>query len=301
MPTPGLVGGIPIGLEANVAYGIPTGPYRLLSSGAITFSTTEGGVFAALTGADAEPGVLVSGGFVKVIAPRIVILKKISNISNAYAAVAARSNPIALWRFNEQSGSILYDSMGTGNLTKGSGVTLAAAGPLGDGSLAITTDGTVNGIAVTASGVNLWSGATALSFEAWIKNPAFGVGHEILVSLGTQGIYLSANSGKIFMSIHIGSQFTTTAVPSLPVDTWTHVVGTWESGDRLRLYVDGAEVAVTDNTVRSGAISSSPNYFVGCLGPNLLPWSGSLANVAVYLRKLTASEVSRHYGARMGL
>lgn len=299
-----LQGGFIQGVLGGTIYAIPVGPYRILANGAITYSATVDGVYTTLSGATAEPGTLVSGGFIQAAANRLVILKKINLISNSYPAVVARDNPILFYRFGEQSGSVLYDSIGAttaGQLTKGSGVTLGVAGPLADGSLAITGDGTVNGIASSSSGINSWSGQSALTLEIWGNNPAFGA-HEIMLALGGQGIYISVNGGVFFGSIHVGgSQQTYTGVGAISANVWHHFAMTWTSGEKAKLYVDGFEISSGPSTTKTGTLASSPNVFVGCLGPNILPWSGSLANAAIYLRALTAAQINKHYVARNSL
>lgn len=300
MPTPALSGGLVTTMAASTPHAIPTGPYRLLADGAVTFATTVGGSYSTLTGATAEPGALVSGGFVQGASTRVVVLKKINSISSSYASLVGRSNPLSYYRLGEQTGSTLYDSVNTNNLTKGSGVTLGTAGPLGDSNLAVTLDGTVNGMG-SVTGPNTWSGGTALSFEAWVYNAAWSASHEVIVSLGSTGIYMSVVAGKLIMSIHLGSQYTNTALPALAfvADTWYHVAVTWETGNQIRLYANGAELTGDTTTVRSGALSSSPNIYVGNFGGSALFYSGVVDEVAIYLRKLTASEIKNHYTGRL--
>lgn len=297
MPTTALVSGVPTLLEANTAYAIPVGPYRLLANLALTFSTTVGGVYAALTGANAEPGVLVSGGFIKAAAPATVVLKKTTKLGT-YAGLVAQANPTAYWRLGEQSGNVLYDSFGNYNLAKGSSVVLGVAGATGDGNYAVTLDGTINGIGSTSSGAAPQAGQSAISFEAWVNNPAWAAGHEMILSIGSIGIYLSVDTGGLTMSIHTGSQLVSKAVPVLSTAAWNHVAGTWESGDRIRLYINGALVVGDNNTTRTGTLSAAINLFLGAFNGTSLFYSGTVDEVAFFLRKLTAAEIAEHYAAR---
>lgn len=300
MPTPDtIIAGFANGILANTTYALPVGPHRILASGAITFSSTVGGAFSALTGATAEPGVLINGGFVRAAANRIVVCKRINTLIKTYANLVGRSNPLSYFRLGEQTGSVNYDAVGQNNLTKGSGVTLGTTGPLGDGNFAATFDGTVNGKSNTTSAVNTWFGQAAISFEAWVFNAAWGASHEMVVSLGGLGIYMSVNAAKLFMSIHIGSQFTVTSTPSVPTGEWAHIVATWSSGSNLKLYINGVAVAMNTTLARTGTLGSSTDIFVGVLGPNILPFSGVIDEVAIYLRELTAVEINNHYGARL--
>jgi hypothetical protein len=156
--TTALVNGFVTTILANTAYAVPLGSYRILSEIALTFSTTVDGVYAALSNAELEPGALLTaGGFIKCISNTNVVLKKVGFKRN-YANLVGKSTPTSYWRFNEQSGTTLYDSSGFNHLTKGSTVTLGVAGPLGDSSYAITLDGTINGQGtLTNARPSIWS------------------------------------------------------------------------------------------------------------------------------------------------
>lgn len=297
--TTALPSGIVTAIAANTPYAIPLGSYRILSTVALTFCTTEGGVYSALMNGESEPGALLTaGGFIKCASTASVVLKKIGFKKN-YPGLVGRSAPLSFWRFGEQSGNTLYDSAAANNLAKGSTLVLAAAGPLGDSSFAITLDGTVNGIASLTNSVDSWFGRTAISFEAWVNNPAWSASQEQIICLGSAGHYLSVTNAKLIMSIRtVASQYTNTAVAAMSAAAWHHVAGTWETGDYLRLYVDGVEVTGTDSTVRTGSLETSPNIYIGSFAAGSLFFSGTIADVALYLRKLTATEIMQHYGAR---
>lgn len=299
MPTPkSIVPGAAMSISANTTYALPVGPYRVQASGAITFSSTVGGVFATLTGANAAPGVLTNGGFIRAASGLLVVAKKINQLIKSYANLVGRSNPVSYYRLGEQSGNNNYDWVGQNHLTKGSGVTLGTTGPLGDGNYAVTLDGTINGQS-TLAGISPWLDQTAISFEAWIYNPAFGAGHEMIICCGNQGIYMSVTGGKLIQSIHTGVQGTNTQIATLSANTWYHVATTWETGDYIRLYVNGVEVPGDNPVVRTGALSGATGLYVGSFAGTALFWSGILDEVAFYFRKLTASEISSHYGARL--
>lgn len=300
MPTEAIVPGYTNTIAANTVYALPVGPYRVQADGIITFSSTVGGVYATLTGANAIPGVLTNGGFIQSSSIRLVVAKKVNQLIKSYANLVGRSNPLSYWRLGEQSGNTIYDWIGQNHLSKGSGVTLGTTGPLGDNNYAVTLDGTSNGVC-SLVGPNTWSGGTALSFEAWIYNPGWAAGHEMVISLGGQGLYMSFDGAKLIMSIHTGTQRTNMAIPAaaLVADTWYHIATTWESGDQLRLYVNGREISGDTPTIRTGALTSSANIYIGAFNGSSLFWSGIVDDVALYMRKLTATEVYDHWKARL--
>ena len=297
--TESLLPGLFAGIIPNTPYAVPPGPHRVLTSVSnFSYSSTVGGSYTALTGPNTEPGVLLDGGFIKNTAAgtRFLVCKKITRL-DTYAAKVAQANPLAYWRLNEKSGSTLFDLIGTSNLAKGSTVTLGVTGPLGDGNTGITLDGTANSVS-SLVGPNTWLGASAISFEYWVNNPAWAATHEVVLCLGSVGIYTSIQSGKPFASIHTGTQYTTEAAAAISTGAWHHIAAAWESGDLMHLYVDGIEVTTNNATPRTGTLSSSPNYYLGAFNGSSLFYSGSIDDVALYLRKLTASEIKQHYSAR---
>lgn len=301
--TTALSSGFLMTIVPDTAYAVPPGPHRILTStSAVSYSTTVGGVYTALTTPNAEPGVLLETGFIKNTSgvDALVVAKKVTRL-NTYAGLVAQSNPYAFYRLNEKAGNVLYDAIGLNNLAKGAAVVLNQPGPLGDGSTAILLDGTINSVSSTSSGISPWTGATAISFEAWVYNAAWAAGHEMVISLGGLGHYMSVEAGKLYMSLHIsGTQRTNFAIaPILSANTWYHIAVVWSTGEALTLYVNGARITnVNDGTVRAGSLTASTNINLGAFNGTSLFYSGIMDDVALYLRKLTASEIISHYSAR---
>lgn len=299
-----LPSGVLVTIPDGVPYAIPPGSHRVLfSTASATWSLTEGGVYAALTTPNVEPGVLLNNGFVKNAAggPRLVVSKRVNRLQT-YAAEVSRSNPLAFWRLDESSGATAFDSLGHSpyNLTYGAGVTLGQASPTGDGSTSALFDGSANGDA-TSGAVNPWANGTSLSFEALVFNPAWDASHELIINLGNVGMYMSVLNGQPFMSVMLGGvQFTNQITNiTLPTSEWIHLASTWTSGEQQRIYVNGREGLTYANAVTpTGNLNVASTIYVGNLGGSILPWSGRLANVALYLRKLTAAEIWSHAAAR---
>lgn len=218
---------------------------------------------------------------------------------SAYSDAVLANTPLGYWRLGESGGTTFADSSGNGHtLTFSAGVTTGATGPLRDGNAAATFDGTANAKAVTASGVNTWNGDAAITFEAWVYNAAWEAAtHEMVISLGASH-YLSVNTAKPIMALTLSSGLKTNqSLTNLAAGAWQHLVATWASGDPLRLYVNGAEVVGGTPAAATGTINSSANIFVGVLGPNLLPTSGVIDEVALYRAALTPAQILTHYRA----
>lgn len=288
-------------VPTGTIFAVPPGPHWLLTSTASAeYSTLVGGPFNAIA-ATTEPGFLVSGGFFRQTAggDRLVLIKKVTRL-DTYAGKVGQSNPIAFYRAGEQFGTTIFDYVGSNHLVKGAAATLGVTGPpLGDNNFAITMDGTINSVC-SLVGPDLTVNRTAISFEAWVNNPAFAAGHEMVICLGGLGIYMSIDGGRLIMSIVIITvgQVTNRQLVAMSNSTWHHIACTWQSGDQLRLYVDGAEVAGDNNTVRTGTMDTSPNIYLGAFNGSSLFWSGTLDECAIYHRKLSADEVKRHWSSQ---
>lgn len=87
---------------------------------------------------------------------------------------------------------------------------------------------------------------------------------------------------------------------SLVTGSWYYTVGTWD-GTTMRLYKNGLQVT---SSVPGGTLNATNiNYWVSAV-TNVEPMSGSIANVQIYTRALTADEVLQNYNAnksRFGL
>ena len=83
---------------------------------------------------------------------------------------------------------------------------------------------------------------------------------------------------------------------------WHHVVGVHDAAtSTVYLYVDGSEVAKQTSTTFSADFASTEGVSVGWL--NIAPnyyFNGTLDEVAIYDRALTATEVGEHYAAEGG-
>ena len=85
---------------------------------------------------------------------------------------------------------------------------------------------------------------------------------------------------------------------SFALNTWYHVMATYDGVDTMRMYVNGAQVAIDTNV--GGAISYGSDPF--CFGDEPTgatcsgnPFAGALDDVRVYNRALTSTEVKQLY------
>lgn len=86
----------------------------------------------------------------------------------------------------------------------------------------------------------------------------------------------------------------------LPLKTWTHVAASYD-GHRLRLYINGAEVAVSNDQNRA-LPTTQDGWYIGRrhdLAPIESMWRGQIADVRLWNRVRTAAEINAAYRGRL--
>ncbi|GAA2422051.1 hypothetical protein GCM10010191_37140 [Actinomadura vinacea] len=228
--------------------------------------------------------------------------------SGAYDGLIAGDGADAYWRLGEGSGPA-YDHAGANDLTPASGVTRGQAGAIaGDADKAVRFNGTTNGTA--SSGAAPTPGD--FSVEAWVKTTSttggklIGYGNR---NSGASNVYdrqlYMTNDGRIVFGVYPGASKTIQSGTGLNNGQWHHVTGTLDSAGGMKLYVDGRQVAA-DASVKS-ANGHTGYWRVG--GDSIGGWpskptsdylNGTLDEVAVYPRALSAAEVTEHHGVGAG-
>ena len=224
-----------------------------------------------------------------------------------YLKAVYASQPNSYWRFGETTGTVGADRVGFSPVTLGAGVTKGSAGAIGgDTDKSATFSGTSTGIAYTGK---LISPPNTLSLEGWFKTNTttggklFGFGDKQSTNSASydRQVYMD-NSGKIIFGVYDGATATVTSSATYRNDAWHHVVATLSSTG-MKLYVDGAIIG------QRATPTNGQNGFWGYWrigGDNLGSWpskptsnffKGSLDEVALYHRELSATEVNSHYVA----
>ncbi|CAM4770536.1 unnamed protein product [Rotaria magnacalcarata] len=227
---------------------------------------------------------------------------------------------IAYFGSARNASQVLDDATLVSDLTF-DGNSLVDRGPLlinGTGtSYSYTTSGRVNG-AVTLSvsssyvqitglrrlGLNAWPYSVAI----WIKPTSVAGGTIMHLSSRTDGAQTNGwclpimgltSAGRIAINSWNGGNMPITG-SSVPLNTWTHVVGTYSSTNGLRLYVNGA----LSGSLGAYSFSAGGVPMTITLGSSLLglgvcntgtiqmgQFYGSLDEFRVYARELTAADV----------
>jgi chitodextrinase len=228
----------------------------------------------------------------------------ITFITPASTVTRASTGLVALYPFNEGSGSVAADRSGSG-----SPMNLELFGAV---SWSKTGNGVImNGGRVASSGaankvINALRASNSSSFEAWVQPSNVNQrGPTRFIAIAKDPYQRNYLLGQQADEIHVRLRHTGKSAdkPHLitvngPLGTqMTHVVHTYD-GSTERLYVDG--VLQSTQVARSGAYS---NWYadhvlsIGNEATNDRPFAGHIKLVAIYDRALNGAEIRQNFAA----
>jgi hypothetical protein len=314
-----------------------SGNYAVYLQGALVFTKTDAftinaGVTLVLGSVPAsnQPSAVSSFDDLRIYS-RTLSAADIARIYTAGRSEQASSQPtlinsglIGYWTFDGKTlTSNVADQSGgsnTGNLVNFTSTSSAlTAGRIGQ--------------ALTFSGTNQYvnmgntldqTGATAFSIGMWFKSTAGGATVYTMVSkssisnpfLGFQFGFnvitgTAPNAGKVGVvfvatpGVTIMRRETTTAYND---GNWHYALFTYNGSKTragIQIYVDGnlASMEDSDSTAFSGSMSNSTNFEIGARDGANQPFKGTLDDVRIYNRALTAQEIKALYssGASIGV
>lgn len=202
-----------------------------------------------------------------------------------YGAVMA-DGPVSFWRLGELSGKVGSDQLGANRGSYLGGLTLGQLGAVA-GNSAVKLNGSTGRLTVPNS-ASLRTGDN-FTIEMWVKLGKLGVSH----GLASKGFVLYIDR-KGFVKLHKSGSgdIATSKVPIADTNEAHHVAVT-KAGSTTKIYVDGVD---RTGVVVNRTLSDNTSAMILGVGAGYL--NGTLDEVALYRRALTASEVSRHYAAR---
>ncbi|MFF2371801.1 PKD domain-containing protein [Agromyces sp. NPDC058110] len=230
----------------------------------------------------------------------LTITAAASGTLSPYAATVMGDQPTNFWRLGEPVGATsVSDTLGRSNATRGSGVTFAQSGAIvGDPDTAARFSGTSSGRAISQDKV--WRDQT-FAVEAWFKTNS-SLGGKI-VGFGSSASGDSSNydrhvwmdtSGRVLFGVNPDVRQTLQSPKAYNDNQWHHVVATLGSGGTA-LYLDGLRVALNPSVTTAQAYWGY--WRIG--GDNTWSaaknFSGTIDDVAVYPKPLTAAQVQKHY------
>jgi len=160
------------------------------------------------------------------------------------------------------------------------------------GSGGYDLDGTDDYIEVDDSASLEMSDTDEVTVSAWVKLDEIRPGWRAIFQHSDTSYNLHLDDGKNpEFTIYDGTWYSAAAGSSLGPDDWVHLVGTFD-GDKARLYVDGTEVdqvSAPNDIDSAGGVNAGLGENVDASGRHL---DGSIDEVRVYNRSLSASEVA---------
>jgi PKD repeat protein len=211
------------------------------------------------------------------------------------------------WRMGDPAGSTaLVDSAGTHNAAN-SGATLGVLGALfGDPGTAAQFGGSP---AFSSSPLNL-SQTSQVTVEGWLKWNAYANNDALAMELtpnynNTAGGFLidpNSSSGGFGLGIGKGSTRNAGTFPRPSAGVWHYYAFVFDStqpaAGEITAYVDGKPVNVTlqSSGTGAGSFANSTLYMMSRAGTTLFG-AGTLQEVAVYNKALSASTIAAHYAA----
>ncbi|MCW4017503.1 MAG: PKD domain-containing protein [Candidatus Bathyarchaeota archaeon] len=233
-----------------------------------------------------------------------------NSLSFAEAQVSTTPNSQSLmtwWKLNEGNGTITADSSGNNKQGTIHEATWASI----NGKASLCFDGSSSYVAVPSLPL---TEANSLTVIAWIYSDLSQIGKilyqgdmgEFELHMGERpydgpvsGRYPNVASFSVKLNSYLGWH----DVYSQPLhpNTWHQLVGVWEKGTALRVYVDGV-LAGENNSIPNNNLYNPGSSFPASLGaynqtqigtPSY--FKGQMSNVMVYNRTLTSYEIQTLY------
>ncbi|HUA66530.1 MAG TPA: LamG-like jellyroll fold domain-containing protein [Alphaproteobacteria bacterium] len=214
----------------------------------------------------------------------------VAGVALFWVVVQARGQTaglVAVYGFNEASGTIATDASGNGNNGTISGATRTPSGKYGG---ALVFNGTNAVVTINSSATLQLS--TAMTLEAWVNPSVVDSTWRDVIYKGQDNYYLEGTSGNgkvpAIGGTFGGSDTVLDGTGGLPTNTWSYLAATYD-GITTRLYVNGVQVA---SQAQTGPIATSTNplqiggdSFYGQF------FQGIIDEVRIYDVALTAAQI----------
>ncbi len=226
--------------------------------------------------------------------------------------IMPRNMPIGLagwWQFDEATsgtclGVVLTESSGNNNIgmcfNSPTWTTGAIASDPINGAMSFNS---ADSQYVSVSGSSSLQVTGTITLSAWI-NPSNAASNQAIVEYGNWGTDREyglelAPAGPALTFSYNTSQSVTSSALSIPNNVWTHVVVTLGSGGAVTFYVNGVSVATATAALITTISAHALTIGMSNSG-TAIPFNGSIDDVRIYNRVLSASEVSQLYNAGIG-
>src|SRR3989344_1234060 len=179
----------------------------------------------------------------------------------------------------------------TGTITNMSTTTSPTIGKIGQ---ALKFDG-VNDY-VTAS--SDFIGTSAGTFSAWVYARSFGGSNNgRIISNGRTELNVVSTNSRFRLTSDGGTTEIFSANSAVSLNTWIHIAATRDASGVANIYVNGA-ISGTANQSSGSPVNGTSNVAVGRrIASSNQEFDGSIDDVRIYNRALSAQEVKQLYGA----
>jgi len=240
------------------------------------------------------------------------VIKKADNVEPI-----GSGNLVGYWKFDETSGTSAGDSSSNSNEgTLNGGFTFSGNGTIGKIGRALNLDG-IDDYVSWPSGtfVALLEGASQISFSMWIKpetssSTAFD---DVVMSSGIDGNLFNlfwCNVEGASNNILVGGRSrssdsfqSVTSSDTITLGEWAHVIGILDfANDKVRIWVNGnlneGSVTFGSSTIlNDGTPGNTDEIGNHRQDTGNVPYDGSVDDIHIYNRGLTATEVKALYDA----
>lgn len=220
----------------------------------------------------------------------------------------ASAGLVALYHFEEGSGTVVHDTSGFGAPLDLS-IPSANAVHWGPGTLTVDSPTIVQSVDVATSRITALTSSGAFTFEAWIAPqglPLTRPGHVGGITKGRFstdfGLYAGEHGALSAYQMRVRTTATSNAgTPALITPNGavaarlTHVVYVREANGTARIYVDNVAVATQTGAAAISNFSTTYRMMLAGVPDDTDPFLGTYHLVALYSRALSAAEVAQNF------
>ncbi|MDP3402798.1 MAG: LamG-like jellyroll fold domain-containing protein [bacterium] len=213
------------------------------------------------------------------------------------AEAAQPSSLQGYWKLDEASGTSVADASGNGN----NGTMINGPVPSADvpgvmnnhfpDPYSLTFDGTDDSVGFGA--VNSM-GTSDFTLAVWFKTSDTDAVTQVLIGKNGPGYLMALDAeGKLRFNLTDNVTFVNGSKGSDYRDgTWHHAAITFDRSGDATYYIDGVAIGTTDISTQSGSLNDSGSSLVLGQSGNNMFFNGSMDDVRIYTRVLSAGEVT---------
>lgn len=220
----------------------------------------------------------------------------------AATATVSSGALIGQWTFNEPSGSIAYDSSGSGTNGDIYGAVRVAGAGVSDTNFAMHFDGVDDFIEYAHTAA--YDVAGDFSIEAWIRIDPTSPGESLVFGQAVARYGMSIDADNVYQYVDNDPYFYkggTFRYGDVEQNPWRHVVAVWDQTTnpesyRLEIFVDyNLDYYLFDPTTTISPDHNSGSYLTGKSAFGFL--KGDIDEIRYYDHALTGSEIAASFAA----